>query len=89
MNSPLPQNGSVPHVVCLGGGYVGINVAKALRRHVRAGRLQLTVVDVDNFQCFHGLIPDMITGKLQPTDTLSPSRRLCAPGNASRSQSPP
>lgn len=81
MNPPPKENAASPHVVCLGGGYVGINVAKALRRHVRAGRIRLTVVDVDNFQCFHGLIPDMITGKLQPTDTLSPSRRLFAPGN--------
>jgi NADH dehydrogenase len=72
---------SVPHVLCLGGGYVAIYLAKALRRAVKAGRVRLTVVDQDNFQCFHGLIPDMITGKIQPTDTLSPARRLFAPGD--------
>lgn len=72
---------SIPHVLCLGGGYVAIYLAKALRSEVKAGRIALTVVDQDNFQCFHGLIPDMITGKLQPTDTLSPARRLFAPGD--------
>lgn len=76
--SPAPH---IPHVLCLGGGYTAIYLAKRLRRHVRAGRVRLTVVDADNFQCFHGLIPDMLTGKIQPTDTLSPSRRLFAPGN--------
>ena len=65
-----------PRVLCLGGGYTGIYVAKAMRRHIMAGRVSLTVVDQDNFQCFHGLVPDMITGKLQPTDTLSAARRL-------------
>jgi NADH:ubiquinone reductase (H+-translocating) len=72
---------SIPHVLCLGGGYVAIYLAKALRSQLKAGRIRLTVVDQDNFQCFHGLIPDMITGKLQPTDTLSPARRLFAPGD--------
>lgn len=71
----------VPHVLCLGGGYVAIYLCKALRRHLRKGKIRLTVVDQDNFQCFHGLVPEMITGKIQPTDTLSPARRLFAPGN--------
>lgn len=76
-----PAPDSVPHVLCLGGGYTAIYLAKRLRSAVRSGRVRLTVVDVDNFQCFHGLVPDMITGKIQPTDTLSPSRRLFAPGD--------
>lgn len=80
MNASSGASRSVPHVLCLGGGYTAIYLAKQLRAALRAGRVQLTVVDVDNFQCFHGLIPDMITGKIQPTDTLSASRRLFAPG---------
>jgi NADH dehydrogenase len=81
MSTAVRQEPAVPHVLCLGGGYVAIYLARALRREIRAGRLRLTVVCDDNFQCFHGLVPDMITGRLQPTDTLSPSRRLFAPGD--------
>jgi NADH:ubiquinone reductase (H+-translocating) len=81
MSNDVGRTSPVPHVVCLGGGYVAIYLAKALRRHVRAGRVRLTVVDLENFQCFHGLIPEMLTGKIQPTDTLSPARRLFAPGD--------
>ncbi|MDA1307955.1 MAG: hypothetical protein O2917_11940, partial [Acidobacteria bacterium] len=51
------QTPLVPHVVCLGGGYVAIYLARALRREIRAGRLRLTVVCDDNFHCFHGLVP--------------------------------
>lgn len=72
---------SVPHILCLGGGYVAIHLIKSLRSWIRQGRVRVTVVDQDNFQCFHGLIPDMITGRLQPTDTLSFSRKLFAPGD--------
>ncbi len=72
---------SVPHVLCLGGGYVAINLARALRSRLRAGRVRLTVVSNENFQCFHGLVPEMLTGTLQPTDMLSPARRLFAPGD--------
>jgi len=81
MSNDAGRTPSVPHVVCLGGGYVAIYLAKALRRHLRAGRVRLTVVDMENFQCFHGLVPEMLTGKIQPTDTLSPARRLFAPGD--------
>lgn len=80
MNDPK-NSAEVPHVLCLGGGYVAIHLAKSLRSWIKRGRVRLTVVDQDNFQCFHGLIPDMITGKLQPTETLSASRKLFAPGD--------
>jgi len=81
MSSGHSGNPTVPHVVCLGGGYVAIYLVKALRRHLRAGRVRLTVVDRDNFQCFHGLVPEMLVGRIQPTDTLSAARRLFAPGD--------
>lgn len=72
---------TVPHVLCLGGGYVAINLARALRSRLRAGRVRLTVVSNENFHCFHGLVPEMLTGTLLPTDMLSPARRLFAPGD--------
>ncbi|MEK0431663.1 MAG: hypothetical protein RL139_1467 [Gemmatimonadota bacterium] len=76
-----PTTRPVPHVLCLGGGYVAIYLAKALRARIRAGQVRLTVVSNENFQCFHGLVPEMLTGTLQPTDMLSPARRLFAPGD--------
>lgn len=74
-------NRSVPHVLCLGGGYVAIYLARALRGRIRAGEVRLTVVSNENFQCFHGLVPEMLTGTLQPSDMLSPARHLFAPGD--------
>jgi NADH dehydrogenase len=76
-----PRTASVPHVLCLGGGYVAIYLARALKARIRAGQVRLTVVSNENFQCFHGLVPEMLTGTLQPTDMLSPARRLFVPGD--------
>ncbi len=69
-----------PHVVCVGGGYVAIFVVKALRRAVKRGEIDLTVISRDNFQCFHGFIGEMLTGRIQPQQILSPARRLFDPG---------
>lgn len=68
-----------PRIVCVGGGYVAIFLVKALRRAVRRGEVDLTVVSRDNFQCFHGFVGEMLTGRIQPQQILSPARRLFRP----------
>jgi NADH dehydrogenase FAD-containing subunit len=52
-----------PRILCLGGSYVAIYLTKALCEAARRGEIDFTVVDVKNFQCFHGLIPEMLTGE--------------------------
>jgi NADH:quinone reductase (non-electrogenic) len=65
--------------VVLGGGYVAINVCKALAATVADREIDLTVVSGDNFQTFHGFVGEMITGRLSPSHILSPVRRMFAP----------
>ena len=67
-------------VLVLGGGYVAIWLAQKLRRAVRRGEIELTVVDKHNYHTFHGLVPEMLVGKIQAGQIISPSRRLFAPG---------
>jgi NADH dehydrogenase len=74
-----PAASGAPRVVVLGGGYVAINVCKALREQVAARQIDLTVVSGDNFQTFHGFVGEMITGRLSPSHILSPVRRMFAP----------
>jgi NADH dehydrogenase len=68
-----------PHVLVLGGGYVPITLTRELKRGVRRGELDLTVVSRDNFHTFHGFIGEMITGRIGPTSMCSPVRRIFAP----------
>ena len=67
-------------VVCLGSGWVSFYLSRAIRPAVRRGDVDLTVIGRENFHTFHGFIPEMLVGRIQPTQILAPARRLVAPG---------
>lgn len=67
-------------VLVLGGGYVAIWLARKVRRAVRRREIELTVIDKHNYHTFHGLVPEMLVGKIQAGQIISPARRLFAPG---------
>ena len=66
-------------VVCLGGGWVAIYLARALRPAVRKGEVKLTVISRDNYSTVHGLIAEMLTCKIQPQQINSSVREMIAP----------
>ncbi len=66
-------------VVCLGGGWVAIYLARALRAAVRKAEVKLTVVSRDNYSTVHGLIAEMLTCKIQPQQINSSAREMIAP----------
>ncbi len=68
-------------VVCLGGGWVAIYLARALRPAVRSGEVKLTVVSRDNYSTVHGLIAEMLTCKIQPQQINSSVREMIAPAH--------
>jgi NADH dehydrogenase len=63
-----------PHVVIVGGGFGGLNAAKAL---VRAP-VEITLVDRRNFHLFQPLLYQVATGGLSPADIAAPLRALLA-----------
>jgi len=62
-------------VLCLGGGYAALGLQRGLRGSL-ARDVELTVVDQNNFLCFHGIVPEMLTGKIQPGQIINASRRI-------------
>lgn len=74
-----PRGDGPLRVVCLGGGWTALYLARALRRSIRRGAVELTVVSRDNFHTFHGFIAEMLVGRIQPGQIISPSRRVFAP----------
>ncbi len=62
----------VPHVVILGGGFGGLNAARALRR----APVRITLVDRQNFHLFQPLLYQVATASLSPGDIASPLRHI-------------
>jgi NADH dehydrogenase len=65
-----------PRIVCIGGGYCALFLVKSLRRAIRRGEADLTIVSRTNFHAFHGFVGEMLSGRIQPQSILSPARRV-------------
>src|SRR5215213_2574015 len=57
-------------VVIVGGGFGGLNAARALRR----AAVQITLVDKRNFHLFQPLLYQVATGGLSPANIAAPLR---------------
>jgi NADH dehydrogenase len=69
---PSPDAGDQPHVVIVGGGFGGLNVAKGLRD----AALRITLVDQQNHHLFQPLLYQVATASLSPADIASPIRTI-------------
>ena len=63
-------------IVCLGAGYLTIHAVRSLRKSIRKGIVEVSVIDRNNYHVFHGLVAEVLTGKLSPGDIVSPARKL-------------
>lgn len=61
-----------PRVVIVGGGFGGLNAARALRK----AQVRVTVVDRQNHHLFQPLLYQVATAALNPSDIASPIRRI-------------
>jgi NADH dehydrogenase len=76
MSASSENSDQVPHVVALGGGYGSIFLYNSLVGLVRRKKIRLTVIDRNNFNCYHGLVPEMLVGKISPGSVLNPLRSI-------------
>jgi NADH:ubiquinone reductase (H+-translocating) len=74
--SPADQRagagGEEPRIVIVGGGFGGLNAARALRGR----RVRITLVDRRNHHLFQPLLYQVATAALNPSDIASPIRRI-------------
>jgi NADH:quinone reductase (non-electrogenic) len=68
-----------PHVLVLGGGLAALQLCRALRKPLKRGELTATVVSRSNYFALHGLIAEMVTGRISPGNVLNPARRVFVP----------
>lgn len=62
----------MPHVVIIGGGFAGLNSARALAR----APVRITLIDERNFHLFQPLLYQVATASLSPADIASPIRHI-------------
>lgn len=65
-----------PHIVILGGGYVGIGAIKVLRSAIRRREVDVTVIDRENYKCYHGWVAEFVVGRVGPSNLLNSNRRI-------------
>src|SRR5688500_1771031 len=68
-----------PHILCVGGGWVAVKLVRSLRPALWTGKADLTVISRENYVTSHGLVAEMLTGKIQPQQLISPARRVFRP----------
>src|SRR6476469_10000306 len=61
-----------PHVVIVGGGFGGLQAAKALGKQP----VRVTVIDHNNFHLFQPMLYQIATAGLSPADIANPIRAI-------------
>jgi len=67
-------------ILIVGGGYVGLYTAlrleRRLRRQLRRGEVEITVVDPESYMTYQPFLPEAAAGNLEPRHVVIPLRRL-------------
>ncbi|MFL6056958.1 MAG: NAD(P)/FAD-dependent oxidoreductase [Actinoallomurus sp.] len=68
------------HVLIVGGGYVGMYTAlrlhKRMRRELKSGELEVTVVDPQSYMTYQPFLPEAAAGNVEPRHVVVPLRRV-------------
>lgn len=70
------QSGEKPHILILGGGYVGMYTALGLQKKFRRGQVHITVVDPRSYMTYQPFLPEAAAGSLEPRHVVVPLRKV-------------
>jgi NADH dehydrogenase len=69
-------NGPVPHILVIGGGYVGMYAALRLQGRLRRDEATVTVVEPNSFMTYQPFLPEAAAGNLEPRHVVVPLRKV-------------
>jgi NADH:ubiquinone reductase (H+-translocating) len=65
-----------PHILIVGGGYVGMYTALRLHKRLRRGEAMITVIDPLSYMTYQPFLPEAAAGNLEPRHVVVPLRRV-------------
>jgi NADH dehydrogenase len=73
--TPTPRPRKVPRIVVLGGGSVGLYVARRLRKKLKKSEAAIVVVDPRPYMTYAPFLPEAGAGSIDARDVVAPHRR--------------
>src|SRR5690606_28985497 len=71
----MTRHDNRPHILVVGGGYVGMYTALGLQRRLRR-RARITVVDPRSYMTYQPFLPEAAAGSLEPRHVVVPLRKV-------------
>lgn len=68
-------------ILILGAGFGGAYTARYLGKMLRREESSISIVNRENYWVYQPLLPEVVSGNIGLTDTVSPIRRLCPRAN--------
>ena len=65
-----------PHILIVGGGYVGMYTALQLQRKLRRSEAMVTVIDPQSYMTYQPFLPEAAAGNLEPRHVVVPLRQV-------------
>ncbi|MEY9213809.1 NAD(P)/FAD-dependent oxidoreductase [Thermobifida halotolerans] len=66
----------IPHVLIVGGGYLGMYTAMRLERKLGPGEARITVVDPNSYMTYQPFLPETAAGSISPRNVVVPLRKV-------------
>ncbi|WP_285732529.1 NAD(P)/FAD-dependent oxidoreductase [Nocardiopsis sp. ATB16-24] len=70
------EDAEIPHILIVGGGYLGMYTARRLERKLGAGEARITVVDPNSYMTYQPFLPETAAGNISPRHVVVPLRKV-------------
>ncbi|MBB6120196.1 NAD(P)/FAD-dependent oxidoreductase [Nocardiopsis algeriensis] len=70
------NDAEIPHVLVVGGGYLGMYTARRLEKKLGAGEARITVIDPNSYMTYQPFLPETAAGSISPRHVVVPLRKV-------------